>query len=339
MRVRPFTVIFSFILLIFSSFTAAESFGQSSMTPTSTSTSEITGMYTDPVGEIQMTLPTDWKSIESVSDAGTIVISAPHDFSIDTLNEVDAAMYLIIYEKAMVDRAPDTIPPYSIGDVNCVVQLDGSTIMSNVVAKLSTYRCEASGKDIVVRSVLAQTHDRWVSLMLVTDVSKSDTYISIFDKALRTMLVSDAIDMDVNLDVIHTLKTLNANGTLVFLAIRSSSNLTDFAFDEERMVVSFTVQGHVGTQGVTDVSIGKIFEGPYSVLIDDNVTNNFEVIEGATREGNRVIVTYEHDYMTRISISGTKVVPEFPAHLLTVSVLALVSVVVILGKNGFRRYS
>jgi hypothetical protein len=310
------------------------SFSQSNTN--ASSTSEVSGRYISPDGEVEITLPADWRSVESTVASGTVIVSAPTDFSIEALNELDAAMYLIIYEKALVDRAPDSIPPFSVGDVRCVVQVDGSAIVSNAVSKLSTFQCRADAKEIMVRSVLTETFNGWVSLMLVTNNSVTESYTPIFNKALGTLLVTDAISMDISPNVIHTIKTINVNGTQVFVEVRSSSNLTDFVFDEERAILSFALTGRIGTQGVTEVAIGKIIEGPYSVMINDNTTDNFELIEGATREGNRIIATYDHNGITRVTISGTRAVPEFSNHLLMLSAIALVLSVAVAVRRSYR---
>jgi hypothetical protein len=333
----PLAVIFCVFGLLSVFLIPIVSFSQTSTTAPS-STSEVNGRYTSPNGEVEMSLPADWKSTEVTSIAGAVVASAPSDFSIETLNELDAVMYLIIYEKALVNRAPGTIPPFVTSNADCTIQLDGSTIVSNAVAKSSTYRCSLANKDVIVRSVLAQTPDRWVSVMYVADVSTQDSLAPIFNRALRTILIRDVIDMDVGSNAVHTLKTLSVNGSNVFVQVRSSSNITDFTFDEERMELSFSVDGPIGTQGATDISIGKVLEGPYSVMINDEIISDYELIEGSTREENRIIVTYMHD-KEKISITGTRAVPEFPVELLTLSAPALVLAVIMIGKYTTRRYS
>jgi hypothetical protein len=104
------------------------------------------------------------------------------------------------------------------------------------------------------------------------------------------------------------------------------------------MELSFSVDGPIGTQGATDISIGKVLEGPYSVMINDEPISDYELIEGSTREENRIIVTYMHD-KEKISISGTRAVPEFPVEFLTLSSLALVLAVIMLSKYTSRKYS
>jgi hypothetical protein len=335
MRSHSLAILFCIFGLISLFLIPITSFSQSGTTLSSTS--EVNGRYIHPDGEVEMTLPVDWKSVEATLTSGRVVVSAPSDFTIGTLNELDVAMYLIIYEKTLVERAPDSAPPFGTTDAQCVVELDGSTIVSNAISKLSTYQCKIDEKDVSVRSVLTETSDRWVSLMLVTDIPETDDYVPIFNKALETLLVRDAISMDINPDIIHTIKTVNVNGTNVFVEVRSSSNLTDFVFDEERVILTFTVQGRIGTEGVTDMAIGKIIEGPYSVTIDDTITNNFELLEGKTREDNRIVVTYGYNPATRIAVSGARAVPELPSNSLTLSAIALTSAAVVLSRYGLRK--
>jgi hypothetical protein len=329
----PLAIVFCALVMILL-FIPATSFGQSAM---NSPLSDVSGRYVSPDGEVEVTLPAGWNAMEVTSPSETIVATAPSEFTIDTINELDVAMFLITSEKGLVDRAPDTIPPFSKGEVHCLIQSDAAIIMSNVVAKASTFTCALDEKQVIVMSVLVQTLDRWVAVMYVADIRIQESYNSLFNEMVRTVSVNDAIDMDIDFNVHHKIETLYANGTQVLVMVRSSSNLTDLAFDEEKIALSFNVDGPVGSRGVTDISIGKILEGPYSVMIDDTIINDFDLVEGATREDNRIIVTYRHDDSKKISISGARVVPEFPVHSLVLSAMSIILLMAILRKYAEQR--
>lgn len=105
------------------------------------------------------------------------------------------------------------------------------------------------------------------------------------------------------------IQTVVVAGESIEVELNSSSTISEFKVDQENKKISFKVDGETGTNGMTEISIGKILEGPYAVTIDGQATTDFEVVNAAS-EGV-IIISYTHS-VHDVTITGTNVVPEFP---------------------------
>jgi hypothetical protein len=126
------------------------------------------------------------------------------------------------------------------------------------------------------------------------------------------------------------IQTVSVAGEDIEVIVGSSSNITDFQFDEENKTISFSVDGEEGTEGVTEITIGRILEGPYTVTIDGEETTDFEVTERET--GNVIRLSYNHG-VQGVTITGTNVVPEFPVAAIALAT-AIVGIIVATAKFG-----
>lgn len=106
-----------------------------------------------------------------------------------------------------------------------------------------------------------------------------------------------------------TTQTVSVAGVNIEITVKSSSTITEFRLDEGSKTVSFALDGEEGTEGVTEIQIGKVLEGPYTVMIDGEETTDFEVTE--SESGDIIRLSYVHG-VEGITITGTNVVPEFP---------------------------
>jgi predicted secreted protein with PEFG-CTERM motif len=132
----------------------------------------------------------------------------------------------------------------------------------------------------------------------------------------------------------ETIQTLSVAGANIDVTVKSSSNITAFSLDEETKTLSFAVEGEEGTEGVTEITIGRILEGPYAVAVDGDVTTDFEIDEAS---GETVIrLSYVHG-IDEVTITGTNVVPEFPvaAVALAASIVGIIAVTARYGKFSF----
>jgi hypothetical protein len=110
------------------------------------------------------------------------------------------------------------------------------------------------------------------------------------------------------------------------VAAQSSSQISDFALNEEIKMISFKTDG-TGTE--TTVAVGKVLEGPYTVMVDGQATTDYE--ESTDSEGTKTITTAHGSGAHEVTISGTQVVPEFPMVAVAV-VAASIGAVAIFGR-------
>lgn len=120
-------------------------------------------------------------------------------------------------------------------------------------------------------------------------------------------------------------------GDTVEVELSSSSTVSEFKLEEENKRVTFKVDGETGTPGTTEISIGRILEGPYTVMIDGQTTSNFEVTE-AEGSGEAILkISYTHSTHD-VTVTGTNVVPEFPFSAIGV-IAAMVGAVILIGRS------
>lgn len=108
----------------------------------------------------------------------------------------------------------------------------------------------------------------------------------------------------------------------IVLPINSSSNVTDFILNEEMKQISFKVSNEDDNVGTVMLPISRALEGPYIVTFDRNVMTNFEIINNQTSNETSIKINHGqgiHD----ITITGTNVIPEFPASLVSALILAV----------------
>jgi hypothetical protein len=109
----------------------------------------------------------------------------------------------------------------------------------------------------------------------------------------------------------------------IALPINSSSNVSEFRFNEPMKQILFKVSGEDENGGIVMFPISRLLEGPYTVTFDGNVTTNFETIDNQTSNETSIKISYNqgiHD----ITITGTNVIPEFPTLIISVLILGVV---------------
>lgn len=137
------------------------------------------------------------------------------------------------------------------------------------------------------------------------------------------------------LEVKSFLQQVRIGESDVQFSIESSSDISDFAFDEQKKQASFKVSGFAGTNGSALVPISKMLEGPYNVMLDDKPITDFETIENDTSGETHIKLSYSHSVHT-ITITGTSVVPEFSFPMIAL-IVALGSMVIVLGRTRLAR--
>jgi hypothetical protein len=100
-------------------------------------------------------------------------------------------------------------------------------------------------------------------------------------------------------------------GNEIDLDIQSSSNITDFSFNQTSKQISFKVSGQSGTNGTTIVQdVGKLLKGPYVVTFDGQVKTDYQTLTNKTTDDISIKLQYHHSSHV-ITIAGAEVVPEF----------------------------
>jgi hypothetical protein len=87
------------------------------------------------------------------------------------------------------------------------------------------------------------------------------------------------------------------NNQSITIPIESTSNITEFSFNETKNHISFKASGDAGTNGTTIIYVGQVLQEPYSLLVDGIESTDFDIITNATNGVKGIQITYRHDCM------------------------------------------
>jgi hypothetical protein len=168
----------------------------------------------------------------------------------------------------------------------------------------------------------AATEENLISVGLSSNSAQSyDKFVSEFEQSIKTLKIRNTIDhrtiWDEPLSLKTEIHTVEAKGNAIDVEIQSNSEISDFVFDEEQKRLSFKVQGEDETSGFTVIPISRVLDGPYTLTIDGNVTEDFQVVDDHVSGDIVLEIGYRHSAHD-IVITGTNVVPEFTLHLILI---------------------
>lgn len=301
---------------------------------------EVSGTYVNEDLGVEITFPAGWSGFEvSQTSETTLVATSPGG-----LSEPDPAtmktINLLITDKG--GRDPSDPSSLTQDVIDCNPPSVNSRTVAGAQATEVTVDCPSSAQKM--RMVAVETDDKIVAVMFMTPASEFDSNVGAFESAVASLSVEGAMDTEgtggtsggnggvVSIGLTTVTRTVVIAGADVNVDFRSNSTISALTVDEDNKQVSFTVDGETGTSGTTEVEIGQMLMGPYMVTIDGQTTTDFEVSnEGSVDAIMTLSYTHsEHD----IVITGTSVVPEFPA-VIVGALAAIVGVVAILGRTRF----
>lgn len=124
-------------------------------------------------------------------------------------------------------------------------------------------------------------------------------------------------------------KEITIAGQQVNLQITTTSAVGGLEFDEAGKKLSLEID-ESASSGIARVEIGQILEGPYAVMLDGQIFNDYK-IQG---QGTQTIL--EIDYNSgehTVDIVGNKVIPEFPVLLLPLVLVGAIAAITMLGRS------
>jgi len=294
---------------------------------------EVSGTYTNDEAGVKMTFPDGWSGFAINAGTGLIVTAAPGGMSGGTPTKT---MLLMIMDKSKVTTQPTD--PSSINQdtsSQCGTPSTSSTQVSGVAASEITVECTNAGVVSKVKMVVIQTDTRWISAMYMAPTAEFDSDLSAFDTAVSTLNVNGATDIGggASIGLQLRVQSVMLAGNSLQVDVRSSSTISDFNLDEAGKTLSFKAEGQTGTQGKTEIPIGRMLNGPYTVKIDGQATTDFQLAGAGTEAVMTVSYTHSaHD----VAVTGASVVPEFPIAIVGV-IAGLIGIVAFIGKTRLFR--
>ncbi len=83
--------------------------------------------------------------------------------------------------------------------------------------------------------------------------------------------------------------------SIITIPIESTSNITEFSFNETAHQISFKASGDAGTNGTTILYVGQVLQEPYSLLLNGIPSTDFDIITNQTTGEKGIQITYRHD--------------------------------------------
>lgn len=306
--------------------------------------SMVSGAYANAEAGVEIQFPAGWEGTEFSAQGSTIVSVFPG--GLEAAGSGGSAMSLIVSDKTEVPEPDPSEPPNVPEDstVECGTATVGKVNVAGVTAMQSVVECTIDGTATKTKSVIVDTETKWVLASFTGPSAEFDQNVGAFDSSLATLEVDAAVDAEgipggsIGVDLSATIQTVVIAGENVSVDVRSNSTVSAFQLNEETKTLSFTVDGETGTAGTTEISIGDVLEGPYTVTIDGQITTDFE--ETVSASGKAMLtISYTHS-VHDVDVTGTSVVPEFPVALIGV-IAAIVGIVAIIGRtrlvSGYRQ--
>lgn len=298
----------------------------------------VSGIYTNEEARVQIVFPEGWEGTEMFSANSVIASVFADGLEAGSSGEIASVIMLLVSEKAHVEE-PSTTKPLRVpedADVNCNIVSTSDVEAAGTTGSESIVECTADEKAFKMKTVLVETETQWMMLSLIAPSEEYEENEIYYDNSLETLQIGAALDSQddsgTDLDLRTTTHTVMVAGAAIVIEVRSSSTVTAFEIDEENKRISFQVDGEAGTEGRTELFMGRILEGPYTVAIDGEITSKFEVTENE-RSGEAILrLSYTHSTHD-IAVTGTNVIPEFPVSVLG-SLAAIIGLVVLLSRRS-----
>ena len=308
---------------------------------------QVSGTYTNAATGVQMTFPDGWSGFEIVTANATLVPTSPGGMS---ENDPATMKTITLLMTAKIQNQDPTEPSSFNNDVqDCNDPAIQSRTVAGVQAVEATVECPSTSQKFTMVSV--ETASNWVIVMYMAPMADFDSNVADFDSAVSSLQVQGAMNtqvpsggggggsvdeggsggVSVGLPLQAAVQTVVIAGANVNLDVKTNSTISNFELDEEDKQISFTVDGQTGTRGSTEIPIGKVLEGPYTVMIDGSATTDFEVAnEGSTDAVMTLSYTHsQHD----VDVTGTNVVPEFPIAIVGI-IAAVIGAVAVLSRTN-----
>jgi hypothetical protein len=95
----------------------------------------------------------------------------------------------------------------------------------------------------------------------------------------------------------HTIILHDGGNQSITIPIESTSNITQFSFNQTEHQISFKASGDAGTNGTTIIYVGKVLQEPYSLVLDGKASTDFDIITNTTTGEKGIQITYLHHCM------------------------------------------
>ena len=333
----------AFALLI--STTAVSAYAQDfteGFDPGSMGMEEVSGTYTNEDAGVTITFPEGWSGIGMNFGGATFASVAPGGMMGE--EEPTKMMALVIANKTEMDEAPTDPSDFSGSEdaPECDIPTPTETTVSGKKGFEMTMECtDDEGQTTKMKMTVAESSDNWIGVMYMSPVAEFDADVGKYDAAVDTLQIQGAIDATMpempaggdggSTDDGETganMMPVMVGDEEIEVSVESTSTITEFELDEATKTISFNADG---TGNSTVVSVGSVLEGPYTVMVDGEASEDFE--ESTDADGVATISVPHASGAHEVTITGTQVVPEFPIAVLGI-VAAVIAMITVAGRTS-----
>jgi hypothetical protein len=93
------------------------------------------------------------------------------------------------------------------------------------------------------------------------------------------------------------MEKVNLSNKEISIPIESTSNVSDFSFNQNNRSISFKTTGFAGTNGTTMIYPAKLMEAPYFLTFNGKPFTEFENVTSNKTGEKGIKITYPHDAM------------------------------------------
>ncbi len=284
---------------------------------------EVKDKYVNDVFGIEITLPEGWSGMELIttglsSDIGLLggFIASPNDTNKES--ELPTTIMMAIFDVRKAKTTVDTpeIEPGKKPD--CKVLSSSLVDIQGIKGFETEIKCTIDNETMRMKGLLLSQEEgeslRGIGITFMASESRYEQYINDFNESLKTLKVSNLKTISLP-TITNREEIVIVDDTQVNIEISSSSKINNFKFNNEDKSISLAAEGEDNTIGMTDIYLGNLLKGPYTVMVNDAPTEYISIINEEGIEGIRIIYTHS---IKEIKIVGTEVVPEFPITILPI---------------------
>lgn len=284
---------------------------------------EVKDKYVNDVFGVEITLPKGWSGMELITTGESPKMGLLGGFIAwpgDTNNEsnMPTTIMMAIFD-AKKTQAPVDTPEIEPGKKpDCKVLSSSLVDIQGIKGFETEIKCTVDDETMRMKGLFLSQEEgeslRGIGITFMASETRYEQYINDFNNSLKTLKVSNLKSISLP-TITNKEETVIVDDTPVNIQISSSSKINDFKFDNEDKSISLVVEGEDNTIGMTDIYLGNLLKGPYTVMVNEVPAEYISIIGKDGIEGIRIIYTHS---TKEIKIVGTEVVPEFPITILPI---------------------
>lgn len=300
------------------------------------SMNEISGKYTDDKVGLEIVFPDGWSGITMGVPEGSMATVSPGGMTSMNDNSF-TTMTLMVSEKIKADSPPRAFNDQ--GKSKCDTPSVNPTTVNGISATETIMSCTSEDGTVTkLKNISAETATHWIVVSFMATDSDYDKDVGKFDDSVNTLKIQNTLAVPEPVttppvpeqivtppsNLQSSVMPVMVDDNQVELTIQSSSQLTNVGLDEENKKLSLTVAGD--NDGVTVIPVGNVLEGEFVVMLDGQVTKDFEILD---EQGVQTLTLNYPSGAHDISISGTRVIPEFGSITVLILMVSILSIIAI----------